>query len=255
MDDQKKKEFKSLNRFFDLIGFKLNDNIKFGESPDFLIQQENSILGVEVTEIFQMPPEDGVYLQEQEKIKSDIISTTEDILKEKGIPTVKVYVSFNDNFRINIDTSKFALKKRDRYSIPKILVDIICNNIPNFAEKIEVYGVYCEKLPIQINSVHISREESYSKIFVGTSSGGILPPLDYDNLNKTINAKNNKINTYKEKCDECWLLIISNDIHFEKTFDLENSMPALDSCYNFEFNKVFFVEEAWGKVFDLKKCE
>jgi|GEM_PF-3478431 hypothetical protein len=253
MDEQKEREIESLNTFLDLIDLE-HDDINPDESPDFLINIADSMLGIEVTEIFQPPPEKGIYLQEQESIKRDIINNSQEKLDQLEIPKLDIYVSFNDEFRINIDTSIFALSKNNRYDFPEIIADIVTDNIPDPNSEIEIYGVECEKLPIQINSLTIRRQKYYTKLNIGTSHGGILPPLDNETLGKTILKKNKKIDEYYKKCDQCWLLMASNSHKFEKLFDMDRSKSALEACYEFAFDKVYFLDQGSENIHEIKLC-
>lgn len=254
MNDQKKKELESLQKLLKLIDFEVNGEIIPDESPDFLINFDEKTLGIEIVEIFQSPPDDGVYLQQQESIKEKIVEITEKELLEMDMPPIDVFISFNDTFRLNIDTSRFVLKKDDRHNFPPILVEIIIENIPEDGQEIQIYGVNCEKMPIKINSISISREEYFEQTNVLTSKGGILPPLDKFTLAKTIDSKNKKVKRYRKKCDECWLLISSNDFQFEKAFDLVNSEQSFKECYKFDFDRVYFLEEDFKKLYEIEKC-
>jgi sRNA-binding carbon storage regulator CsrA len=254
MDDQKKRELRSINKFLKLSELQDDEIVCIEESPDFLINLEGEILGIEVVEIFQSPPEDGVRLQHQESIKENIVENTESELVDEGLPPITVFISFNTHFRLNIDTSQFVLEGDDRYEFPPILAELVSENIPECGEHIEIYGVDCEQIPIKINSIKIFREEYYEEISVTTSKGGVLPPLDQNTLEQTINSKNSKVGRYRQKCENCWLLISSNDLEFEKAFDLKNSERALESCYEFDFERVFFLEEAFEELYEINLC-
>lgn len=254
MNDQKKKELESLQKLLKLIDFEVNEKIIPEESPDFLINFDEKILGIEIVEIFQPQTDDAVRIQHQESIKKNIVDNTESELVGNGLPPMKVFISFNDYFHLNFDTSQFILEGNDQYDFPLILAEIISNNIPEIGEKIEIYGVDCERIPIKINSLKIYHEDCFEEICVNTSTGGILPPLDKATLEKKINAKNEKIELYKQKCDECWLLISSNDYQFEKAFDLKNSKEALTDCFEYNFERVFFLEEDFEELFEIEMC-
>ena len=253
MDEQKKRELSILKSFAELFGLDYEDIIP-DESPDFILKRNEKKLGIEVTEIYQPSPEDGIYLSEQESLKNDVIQNSREELDKLDLPPMDIYVSFNDEFRINFDTTVFALKKPDRYDFPKIIVDLVQENIPDPGYEIEIYGVDCERLPIKINSITIRREEYHKKVHISTAKGGILPPLDFDTLQETITSHDDNVEEYREKCEDCWLLIASNAIHFEKSFDLERSQKALEACYEFNFDRVYLLEEGFGKFYQINPC-
>ncbi len=250
---QKEFEQKTLNLFRDLLPLKDISKVTSDEAPDFLVTINNNVLGIEITELYQPPPDDGIYIQQQEILKSRIVIFSQKILDNEDLPAIEIYVSFNDSHWLNIDTKRFKLTGKHVKEFPKLITNLIKENIPEEGDAINLYAVDNDELPIQINSLKISRHGFYSKPCINTSKGGIVPSLSSEYLQSIITGKNNKLANYLEKCDDCWLLISTDDFKYEKSFDLHASMETLEQSYEFDFGRVLILDEGLREIFELSK--
>jgi len=61
-------------------------------------------------------------------------------------------------------------------------------------------------------------------------------------LQRTIDEKNTKYDVYRQKCEECWLLIAANKFNPAQGYDFTLDRYALTHCYGSRFERVFFLE-------------
>lgn len=251
MPTQKELEQKTFKLFCDLLPIKDLSKVTPDETPDFLISIDDLIIGIELTELYHPSPQKGIYIQQQEAIKSRIIRNTQRIVDREKLPPIDAYISFNDQHWLPIDTSSFKLTHAHIKKLPIVIAKFIRENIPHEGERTELYGANIEELPIQIDLILITREKYFSKPYVNFAKGGVIPFLNFEYLQSIITTKNNKLPNYLEKCNRCWLLISTNDFIYEKAFDLEASTEALKASYNYQFERVFIIDVGKESLIEL----
>jgi hypothetical protein len=87
---------------------------------------------------------------------------------------------------------------------------------------------------------HLSIYEGHSSWTKGNPS--LVGPPNVSELQRTIDEKNTKYGVYRQKCDECWLLIAANKFNPAQGYDFTLDSSALMHCYESRFERVFFLE-------------
>jgi hypothetical protein len=135
----------------------------------------------------------------------------------------------NGNYaKINIKTSDYVNKI---YKIITEDTDIKIGKTRNVNFKLKDNNIL--QLSYSIN------ESNYN--FPGTSDGGVVHNNPYDLLISVINAKNNKYNNYRKKCNKCVLLIVSDNLAGNSSF-IEFDDTLEQEVFQTEFNEIFLYE-------------
>lgn len=243
--EQKKHELAHLLAFKDTISDFPEGNIPDNEeNPDFPISTPEKIIGVELTEIFHEPKINGTTLQAEENYIFEILRKAKELYKtSKNLPII-VWV----DLRIGTD-----FKKRSIDSISKSLVRIVEENIPDedsFKEVRKTWEID-DPLPKVISSITIIRFGSLTKSRWGpTGIGGAMPPIPHEFVQKSIDKKNSKLESYRKRCDEVWLVLVVYGF-LPSTF-FEVSGKALTVVYNSNFERTYLFDFQKKKSLILK---
>lgn len=240
---QRKK--KELERFyFDSFVPKVSDfptgKVDPDDSPDFLIEGPGYVLGVEVTGIFRSNQTQDRCEQTYEAEELMIVSQAEKIAIERNLPPLNVAVNFSIHNRP---------KKVDRRSIANKLVETVKSSLP----AVDIADFYLgpeHGLPSVIESVSVSKNPwTTCPLWQKTLVGFVMDDCEVD-LQRTIDDKNPKLVHYKQRCSECWLLIVANWFHGPSAF-YEPSDKLIAHSFNTAFDRVYFLELFSGRLLRL----
>jgi hypothetical protein len=239
-DDKKKLHEKFLlDRFLEHQGI-TPTRIDPGESPDFLINLDGRVIGIEVTELFiqrcnseaRLLPEDPT-LQAIESISTQIVSKAREIYFDANNPPVLSHIVFSNRIT--------PVDKRKGDQIAKLIADQIQS-----MSRQDSKGAYWR-------SSEDEKENPLSEwvIFISTwrvpeprfarwspNSAGLVSILTPARLQEEIDKKASKINTYKKRAEEIWLLIVADRTRSSQKFSVMPDFP-LDSISS-PFTKTFY---------------
>jgi lysophospholipase L1-like esterase len=81
------------------------------------------------------------------------------------------------------------------------------------------------------------RRSSWSKRDVA-----LVGPLKPSEVQKTMDKRNSKYDVYRQKCHECWLIIVADRFNPAQGLDFSQDDSALTHCDRSRFERVFFLE-------------
>lgn len=215
------------------------------EHPDFPISSSTKTIGIEHTEVFHKPKKNGCTLQAEENYIFQILNRSKRLYDCSNNVPVVVWVN------ISIGTQ---FSKRQIDSIAKALVQVVKNNIPeDEKESIELKRNWRaeDQLPKKISSITIIRfgnRENSAWLPIGL--GGAVPEITYDLVQESINRKNHKVDNYRIKCDEIWLLIVVYGFLPSTWFDVTGN--ALEEKYISDFDRTYLFDFQNKKAIHLK---
>jgi hypothetical protein len=251
MDSAKKMHERFLlDRFLEHQGI-TPTRIDPGESPDFLIDIEGRTVGIEVTELFirsnkseaHPQPEEEPLLQAAESITNLIVSKARKIYFDADNPPVLSTIWFSD--RITLD------KKKDDQIAELIAHQIQSMNLKNsqavtwrsseeneersLSESVDI--IYTCKVP----------ELRFARWTVARP--GLVAPLTRKRLQEVIDKKAEKINAYKKRAEEIWLLIVADRTQPSQKFSVKPDFPV--TSLSSPFTRTFYFGYISGDVLEF----
>lgn len=211
------------------------------DKPDYILQTDNKLIGIEITEAVIDP-------LELERYRFQVLITDEVLnqLKDK-LPFT---------FYITVDPKKDAvLPIKKRKKVVKELVDLCvreCMELKNlehyrvhdFGGPIDSFPISVQKqildsgnrnLPEDILEISIGRYDVVGKSWNGESTAMVVPDFTTEKLKQILVNKEEKLKDYA-KCDEHWLLVWGSGLPQSYYSNVEIEEP-LDTA----FEKVFFI--------------
>jgi hypothetical protein len=202
-----------------------------GESPDFIIRNESSSTGIEVT-VFHMPPiAGGRPHQELQALKGRVVATAASLHEKAGGSGLYVSVFFNDSAR---------LSKRNAASIGRELAAVVLRTkVPASIEE-EAVRVPWDDLPDCIGDITIRATVDGHDRLWSADAGGWVAPVQPDHIQAVLDQKAPKLAIARTKCRLVWLLIVNDEFGQAAPAELHNS--AAGSQYAHGFDRVFWLQ-------------
>lgn len=214
-----------------------------GESPDFTVQSDYRTVGVEITRFYLPPPDGERPQQEQQNLKDRVVRLAHQMHIEAGGPALYVSVFYQQ---------RLAITKRDvptmASAISKIVLEVALPASITDTPTI----VTGSRLPSEINNIRITKSIDGRDQLWYASAGGWVAPVKPQYIREVIERKSSMVSVAKTKCDELWLVIISD--RFSRAAPVELSEEA--ACYTYQkiFDRVFWIEPHAPRVFELESC-
>jgi hypothetical protein len=240
--DEKKKQRERflLDRFLEYQGI-TPTRVVPGESPDFLIDLEGRTVGVELTELFirnskseaHPKPAEESLLKKIESNADRIMSRAREICFRAGNPPVLSTIVISD--RITLDK-----KKGDQ--IAELIADQIQSmSLQNSqAVKWRSGEEEDEEHPLldSVHFIHTERVPDCRFAHWTVVKAGLVATLTPEHLQAEIEKKAKKINTYRKRAEEIWLLIVADRTQLSQKFSIQTDFP-ISSVFS-PFTKTFY---------------
>ena len=242
-DKKKRREKFLLDRFLEHQGM-APTRIDPGESPDFLINLDGRTVGIEVTELFiqrcnseaRLLPKDPP-LQAIESISTQIVSKAREIYFDANNPPVLSQILFSNRITPDID-------KRKGDQIAKLIADQIQSMSRQDSEVADWRSREDEKdenllseWVIFISAWRVPKLR-FAQWSPTNNSVGLVATLTPERLQEEIDKKASRINAYKKRAEEIWLLIVADRTRSSQKFSVMPDFP-LDSISS-PFAKTFY---------------
>lgn len=201
-----------------------------GSEPDFfVIIDKNRRVGVELTELYRAPEAHKPPLQADESIRRQIIKRACSIHEDWGGPPLDVCVFFSMN--------EEWTKKRVPVLAAKV-AQIVSNNLPPEGESRLLENPWLNRthFPYEIEMIDIRNYRGIKKPHWHCPEGGAVPELPINQLQETIDRKNERLPRYRQTVPEVWLVIIY-DLGMSSWFD--STTATLNHRYKSQFDRTF----------------
>jgi hypothetical protein len=209
------------------------------ESPDFLIQTDLGMVGIEVTRIFRECQSDELPEQRHTAEEQKIVDRAQAIATETNLPPLQVSVFFSSQNRP---------QKKHREMIAGELVSCIAAKLPpgdDYAIAVDA----SDGLPSEISGVRVWCSPFFKTPLWQCGTGGVVIEHCVDDMQLAIDNKGAKLPAYQEKCVRCWLLIVA-DWESPASF-YEPSDASLSHDYTSLFDRIYFLEAFSRRVLRL----
>lgn len=240
---KKNREFTHLEHFKEVCPFFPDGEIEKTEKPDFIVNTQDNLLGIEHTEIFQPGPTDGTSLQAQDSLGQRVVSKANSLYLKTHSQPLLVQILFNHRVKIskkNVD----CLAERVVHLIEMTQIEL---GNPITLKRTKENSEY---FPNEIVMLHIYAHPNGKENKWHSSSAGWIPEVTPKYLQEKIDQKEQKLDNYKSKCSEIWLLIVADDLRIPSSVDLTELVLAHQ--YSTRFNRVFFFWNSTRSYIELQ---
>ena len=240
-----KEEKKEIELFLRKYREDLVPLLSFNESPDGRIHLENGfVIGVEHTRIFQPRPNDLTIVQQQESIKNKIVEKAFEKYKSSTSNCyLNVVMGFEDYYWIKVPHTIF--KTSDIELVSDEIVLFIKDHIPIEGETNEYHSLRGDTVPNGLLSLKIYRPDDRDHRRWARHTGGVVPLVQANHIQDAIDPKNKKVVNYRQNCNELWLILVINNIKYERSIISEQN--TLHHNYDSDFDKTFIFELDYDK--------
>lgn len=241
--NQKDRERYYLDHFLEVLENPPTGQIKHAEQPDFLIENKSDCIGIEVTEAYYEASDNGSPIREQESLERRALKEVESRLTEKGIPSFQINVSFRPHY-----DAKRLTRKRENHFINELTQLIETEIAPLSDQRV---SIDFRKLPKELTALYLGSTSTIGQNFVAENMSGGSPSYSSERLQEIINSKNKKVQSYREKCKEIWLLIVADNYNLSSWAN-SLSQGVQKHQYNSQFDRVFFFRRNTEDVQEIK---
>ncbi len=219
-------------------------------NPDFIINLDGRMVGIEMTEIFirsdkstnHLQSTEGLLLQEFESITDHIVSQAREIYFETNDTLVLSKILF----------SQVTRDKRKRRQIAEMIAHKIQDMVSGSSSKVvewkpDVLDKEAKLLSETVAFIHIYRvpEERFARWTV--MRAGLVVKLTPKHLQDRINIKSQKLKSYREDKNfgEIWLLLVADRTRPSQKFERrsDSSFNSLSSPFDKTFYYCYAADE------------
>lgn len=211
-----------------------------GECPDFVWDEMEQPLGIEITRLFRDAREGERPMQAQESDQRTTVELARQLYEKRNLPNLDIRVIFGNT----------EIKKSRRGFLAGKLADLIQQYLPAPDSWIRFDNDFeDDSIPEEISYLSIARLEGLTRNHWSVSDAGFVQEDFVLELQKKIDEKNLRLQQYLKKCSQCWLLIVAEGTGPSSFFDLNEN--TAHHCYHSLFERTFFMEAFTHKVFEL----
>ena len=132
------------------------------------------------------------------------------------------------------------------------MADLVQEHLPVLGHEVAIRRSHpaWRSLPEEVGSLTVDRRINFSKNSWTSVRGGFVPTLTSSELQKIMRDKEAKVPSYRQECQEVWLLIVAHG--FEPSTFGELGPQQEDYEFGSSFNRVFFLHHADEYVAELR---
>ena len=212
------------------------------ESPDFVINDNGNIIGIEIAEVYQDSHIDaGSELKRQE--------VSENRFEKRLLNAIEKYTQ--KNIILSVDFSShhsFSVNQIDGlvYQCTPHVLEFILNHDEGWTRIVNHPSMRRFPLPKEIDSIYIQLLSPDIPSFNAQSQGGTVSNLEYIHIEQTLLKHEKAMDKYKI-CNEYWLVIREGN-YYAGSFN----NVVIETPISSKFDKVFIARIREKKVVTLK---
>lgn len=221
-------------------------SISDSEEPDFIVDTGDRKIGIELTDLYWQPLPNQAPRQSQESLWYRIVKAAERIYSESALAPLQVSVHFN---------RQYSLRKSDVARLAKAIAAVVVRNAPppgkNSSEDYDWENR--DYFPEEVITINVWNIERVRESFFNSPSAAFIPTLRSDDILRAMSLKESKVDRYRTRCDEVWLLVNCDGGQLSTLF--EHDEAVIQKTYSSRFDRVFLMRHLAGKVYELKGCQ
>jgi hypothetical protein len=240
---KKARERAHLHRFKEIFAHFPEGTITSHEHPDFLVETSGGCIGIEHTAFVRDSIGDkGSPLRAREHTEDKLLWLASREYDSRGLPPVMVHVHWNHYSGPGLTRMR---------GLAVFLADFVASHLPEQGLQVTVRDPHpaWESLPQEVDSLSIYRRESISRNVWTPVRADFVPTLSCAELQRIISGKEAKVSSYRQECQEVWLLIVAHGFEPSTHVDLGPEVEGHD--FEAGFDRVFFLHHANEYVVEL----
>jgi len=216
--------------------------IKNYESPDFLIQQESQVLGIEIVDYVRGQSEGESVDRRNESLWQRVADTArKEFEATHSVPLLVHFFWYPHRHPRQADVRRLATSA----------VSVISKHIPEEVfTTTRVVNNNMKNTPLEefLDSITILRVRNDEQSLWSFIDVGFIE-VQVEEIQRLISAKSEKINDYKRHCNIAWLVIVAEGRHISSSVSLTEEV--LSYSYKSQFSRVLFYDRFTQRVFQL----
>lgn len=206
------------------------------ENPDFLVESLSSMIGIELTRYFVRPAEGERPRQEQENLRSRIVSRAREVLASRDTRRLHVNVQFD--FESNLHTRDI-----DR------VAQYLAGSVEQSSVKQGSFEVIESDLPPEVLHVMVWRSKALTDSYWHADDIASTPEVSPEEVQAIIANKEPRLIDYRTSAEKNWLVIVADGSELSSHVD----WPAqtLDHVYDSAFDRVYLFLNAHNRSIQL----
>lgn len=212
------------------------------EGPDFILTNQTSKIGIEITRLHKSPDASDNHLQVQENERKLLVAEALREYELTRLPCAEVRFIFSEHTSFN---------KKNRPNYAKRISALIASQIPSDQSWISLDNHFDDptKFPYEISHVSIARYGHTSNFWSVSGAGWVQEDFISD-LQSLIGKKNSLVAGFRKDCNAHWLVVVIDGMA-DSTF-FEPSLQTLTHVYETSFNRIFLLERFPAKAHELR---
>ena len=246
--DQKHIESRHFKLFRTLMSDFPEGEVRHEDQPDFRVHTMNGCLGVEHRQLFHPKKQDAPLLQALENHIDEILTIAQEHAELRGMPPVYAAFYFNHHLLGR------GLTKQKRRDLGRKIARAAYKNLPEVNEhkEFEFGQIHDVGLPEEVEWLFLSRTADRKRHDWGSleqDEGEILTDCRQA-LQKAINEKSEKLNSYRQHCRQCWLLVVADGL--KPSSYIHPYEVSKDHIYESPFDRTYFLDCGKSDLIRLK---
>lgn len=212
------------------------------ECPDFLVHAANRVIGIEITELHQVPDGQPLPLQAREAVRQKIVDRAKTIYDGAGHPPVDCKLHLKD----------LPYRKSDIEPLATSIAELARRNIPPDGELclVEEYDwMNAAYFPDVVDRIRVARYGVMTESFFSADGTAWIGPMPPDLVREAIDVKGAHIDEYLRRCDEAWLAIVADGFRMSTWFVDDAQVRA--SSFVTPFARVFVLRTFGRQLTEL----
>jgi len=242
-DDKKARERQFLEEFATIYTSFPEGRIVGHESPDFLIKDNTSTIGIEIVGYVRGQNEGESLERRNEVLWQMIANDAKEKFEAKYNAPLLIHFLWN---------KRYILRKAETSLLADNAVSIIEKHIPT--QLFESVRIGSDELDntllakvchsITVWKVRNAKQSLWSFI----SSGWI--EVQIDEIQYLLDSKNEKVEEYLQACNKVWLIIVADGRYISSNVDISGAVA--NNVYKTSFEKVFVYDRINKNIFPLR---
>lgn len=239
MNQQKMRELAFINEIVSLRPDLFPKPLAESESPDFLMQDHDKTIGIEMMEYVRGQDNKGSIIRRSETAQQTLANYAYQAFKEKHNEAIFVTLHCDPNI---------APEKSKLRQLASVLVNIVEPNIPQdlyASVKLDYDDLQGTDLQSFLYSINIQRVKADGDGW-GIMSASFISTTQ-EEIQNIINLKDSKVSSYLKQCNEIWLLVVAES-YLALSGHISFTTDILKHNYRTNFNRVLFYDRATKQV-------